>query len=184
MTRQEAIQLLHTCVKNERMLNHCYATEAVMRVLARRLGRNEEQWAMAGLLHDLDVELTNADLKVHGREAERILRERAVDEEIIDAVVMHNETLTGKKRATEFQHALAAGETITGMIVATALVYPDKKLGSVKPKSITKRMKEKAFAASINRDIILECEDIGLPLEEFVQLSLEAMKGIAAQLGL
>jgi predicted hydrolase (HD superfamily) len=70
------------------------------------------------------------------------------------------------------------------MIVATALVYPDKKLGSVKPKSITKRMKEKAFAASINRDIILECEDIGLPLEEFVQLSLEAMKGIAAQLGL
>ena len=132
------------------MLNHCYATEAVMRAIARRLGRDEERWAIAGLLHDLDVELTNANLTVHGRETERVLRERAVDEEIIDAIVMHNETLTGKKRATEFQHALAAGETITGMIVATALVYPDKKLGSVKPKSITKRMKEKAFAASVN----------------------------------
>jgi putative nucleotidyltransferase with HDIG domain len=184
MTRPEAIQLLQTYVKNERMLNHCYAAEAVMRALAQKLDRNEERWAMAGLLHDLDVELTNADLKVHGTETERILRERGVDEEIIDAIVMHNEALTGKKRATEFQHALAAAETITGMIVATALVYPDKKLASVKPKSITKRMKERAFAASVNRDTILECEDIGVSLEEFVQLSLEAMKGIATQLGL
>jgi putative nucleotidyltransferase with HDIG domain len=184
MTRQEATQLLQTYVKNERMLNHCYATEAVMMALAQKLGRNEEQWAMAGLLHDLDIELTNADLKVHGKETERILREKGVDEEIIDTIVMHNETLTGKKRTSEFQHALAAGETITGMIVATALVYPDKKLESVKPKSVTKRMKEKAFAASVNRDIIMECELIGVPLEEFVQLSLEAMKGIATQLGL
>ena len=184
MTRQEAIQLLQMYVKNERMLNHCYATEAVMRVLAQKLGRDEERWAMAGLLHDLDIELTNADLNVHGKETERILTEQGIDEDIIDAIVTHNETLTGKKRTSEFQHALAAGETITGMIVATALVYPDKKLGSVKPKSITKRMKEKAFAASVNRDIIMECEDIGVPLEEFVQLSLEAMKGIATQLGL
>jgi len=184
MTRQEAIQLLQTYVKNERMLNHCYATEAVMRALARKLGGDEERWALAGLLHDLDVELSNADLKVHGKEAERILRARDVDEEIIDAVAMHNETFTGKKRATRIQHALAAGETITGLIVATALVYPDKKLESVKPKSITKRMKEKAFAASVNRDIIMECETIGLPLEEFVQLSLDAMKGIAAEIGL
>ena len=68
--------------------------------------------------------------------------------------------------------------------MATALVYPDKKLESVKPKSITKRMKERAFAASVNRDIIMECENIGVPLEEFVQLSLDAMKGIAAEIGL
>ncbi len=184
MTRQEAVELLQTYVKNERMLNHCYATEAVMRALAQKLGGNEEQWAMAGLLHDLDVEITNADLNVHGKEAERILRERGVDEEIIDAIVMHNETFTGEKRSSLIQHALAAGETITGLIVATALVYPDKKLESVKAKSVTKRMKEKAFAASVNRDIIMECEEIGVPLEEFAQLSLEAMKGIAAQLGL
>ena len=184
MTRQESVELLQTYVKNERMLNHCLATEAVMRALARKLGGNEEQWAMAGLLHDLDVEITNADLKVHGKEAERILRERGVDEEIIDAIVMHNETFTGKKRTSRFQHALAAGETITGLIVATALVYPDKKLESVKAKSVTKRMKEKTFAASVNRDIIMECEEIGLPLEEFAQLSLEAMKSIAGELGL
>jgi len=184
MSRDAALELLQTHVKNDRMLNHCYATEAVMRALARKLGRDEEQWAFAGLLHDLDVELTNADLTIHGRETERLLRERGVDEESIDAIVMHNEVVTEKKRVTEFQHALAAGETITGMIVATALVYPDKKLASVKTKSVTKRMKEKAFAASVNRDIIRECETIGVPLEEFVELSLEAMRGIADRLGL
>jgi len=184
MSRDDALELLLRYVKNDRMLNHCYATEAVMRALARRLGHDEEQWARAGLLHDLDIELTNADLTLHGRETERILREQGLDEESIDAIVMHNEVVTGKKRATGFQHALAAGETITGMIVATALVYPDKKLASVKTKSVTKRMKEKAFAASVNRDIILECEKIGIPLEEFVELSLEAMRNIADRLGL
>ncbi len=184
MTRNEAVQLLHSYVKNERMLNHCYATEVVMKALARRVSQDEEKWGIAGLLHDLDIELTGADLNEHGRETKRILEEQGLDPEIITAIVMHNETFAHEKRSTQFQHALAAGETITGMIVATALVYPDKKLESVKPKSITKRMKEKAFAASVNRDIIMECEVVGVPLEEFVQLSLEAMKSIAPQLGL
>jgi predicted hydrolase (HD superfamily) len=97
---------------------------------------------------------------------------------------MHNEAVCGVARNTEFQHALAAGETITGLIVATALVYPDKKIASVRVKSITKRMKEKAFAASVNRDTIRECEKIGLSLDEFVGLSLGAMQGIADRLGL
>jgi predicted hydrolase (HD superfamily) len=86
MTRQDAVDLLHQYVKNERMLSHCYASEAVMRALARRLGQDEEQWGMAGLLRDLDVELVNADLNVHGLEAEKILREKGADPDIIDAV--------------------------------------------------------------------------------------------------
>ncbi len=184
ITRQDAVDLLHQYVKNERMLSHCYASEAVMRALARRLGQNEDQWGMAGLLHDLDVELVNADLSVHGLEAEKMLQEKGADPDVIDAVKMHNEKATGKMRSTPFQHALAAGETITGLIVATAMVYPDKKIASVKPKSIIKRMKEKAFAASVNRDNILECEKIGLSLEEFVQLSLQSMTEISDQLGL
>lgn len=97
---------------------------------------------------------------------------------------MHNEIPHGKKRTTEFQHALAAAETITGLIVATTLVYPDKKLSSVKAKSVLKRMKERAFAASVSRENIMECEEIGIPLNEFVELSVDAMKGIAPQLGL
>ena len=109
---------------------------------------------------------------------------QGLDPEIVDAVKMHNEAACGTPRQTEFQHALAAGETVTGFIVATTLVYPDKKIASVKVKSVTKRMKEKAFAASVNRDTIRECEKIGLSLDEFVEISLGAMRGIADRLGL
>ncbi len=182
--REEALELLGRYIKNERMINHCRASEAVMRALARRLGRDEEKWGLAGLLHDLDVELCNADLSVHGLETERILKEKGLDAELIDAIRMHNETAAGAKRSTEFQHALAAGETITGLIIATAMVYPDRKVASVKGKSVVKRMKEKAFAASVSRENILECEKIGIPLEEFVELSLKAMNEISEQLGL
>ena len=184
MTRDEAEELLKRYVKNERMLDHSYASEAVLRALARRLGRDEEKWGLAGLLHDIDIEVVGGDLARHGLEALPILTEAGIDPEIVDAVQMHNEMVSGTVRTTEFQHALAAGETITGMIVATALVYPDRKIASVKVKSITKRMKEKAFAASVNRETIRECEKIGLPLDEFVEISLGAMQGIAGRLGL
>ena len=184
MERQEALDLLKQYVRNERMINHCLASEAVMRALARRLGRDEEQWGLAGLLHDLDMELCNADLNVHCLETERILKEKGLDPEIIDAIKMHNEKAAGKARSTEFQHALAAGETVTGLIIATTMVYPDKKIASVKGKSVVKRMKEKAFAASVSRENILECEKIGIPLEDFVEISLKAMNRISDQLGL
>jgi putative nucleotidyltransferase with HDIG domain len=184
MTREDAMELLKHYIKNDRMLNHSYATEAVMRALARRLGHSEEKWGIAGLLHDLDLELVNGDLSLHTRETEKILREKGFDPDIIDAITMHNEDAWGAKRSSLFHHALAASETITGMIVATALVYPDKKLSSVKAKSVTKRMKEKLFAASVNRDTIMECERLGLSLDEFAEICLQAMKEISGQLGL
>jgi putative nucleotidyltransferase with HDIG domain len=184
MTRDDAEELLKRYVKNERMLDHSFAAEAVLRALARRLGRDEEKWGLAGLLHDIDIEVVGGDLTRHGCEAVPILTEAGIDPEIIDAVKMHNEAVCGVMRSTEFQHALAAGETVTGLVVATALVYPDKKIAGVKVKSITKRMKERAFAASVNRDTIRECEKIGLPLDEFVGIALAAMQGIAGRLGL
>ena len=184
ITRGEAIQLLEEYVENDNMIKHCFAAEAVLGALAARLGEDAGQWAMAGLLHDLDVEITNADLNVHGLESAKILAQRDVDPEIVDAVRLHNEVSAVEKRSTIFQHALAAGETITGLIIATTLVYPDKRLASVKPKSIVKRMKEKAFAASVNRDIIRECETIGIPLAEFAEISLKAMQSISDELGL
>ncbi len=183
ITRNEAVKMLDENIKSENMRKHCYASEAVMKALARRLGENEEEWALAGLLHDIDVEITNADPKTHGPYAEKMLTGK-VPPEVIDAIIMHNEMATGKERTTKFQHALAAGETITGLITATALVYPDKKIASVKPKSVTKRMKQKAFAASVKRENILECELIGIPLNEFAELSLNAMKEIDNELGL
>jgi uncharacterized protein len=184
MKRDDALNLLQQYVKNEKMIIHSLCSEAVLRALARKLDRDEEKWGLAGLLHDLDVELTNAEPTIHALKTAEILSEKGIDAEIVDAVKMHNEMATGLERMTEFQHALAAGETVTGLIYATALVYPDKKIAAVKTKSVTKRMKEKAFAASVNRDHILECEKIGLPLDEFVDISIKAMQEISDQIGL
>jgi putative nucleotidyltransferase with HDIG domain len=184
ITREKAVELLERYIQNVRMRNHCYAAEAVMRALAAKLGRDVDQWGLAGLLHDLDVEITNADPAIHGLETARILAEQGVDAEVVEAVKLHNEKASGIKRSKEFHHALAAGETITGLIVATALVYPDKKLAGVKTQSITKRMKEKAFAASVDRSKILECELVGLSLDEFAELSLQAMQSISSKIGL
>ena len=183
ISRQEAIELLESHIKAENMRKHCLASEAVLRAVARRLGKNEDEYGLAGLLHDIDVEITNADPKTHGPYSEKILKGK-VSDEMLDAIVMHNEMATGLSRTNIFQHALAAGETITGLITATALVYPDKKLASVKPKSVTKRMKQKAFAASVKRENILECEEIGIPINEFAELSLNAMRTISDELGL
>ncbi len=183
ISREEAVKLLNENVFSENMLKHCYASEAVMRGIAIKLGRNEEEFGIAGLLHDIDVEITNADPYTHGPYAEKLLKGKITDE-MLSAIIMHNEVATGKERSTEFQHALAAGETITGLITATTLVYPDKKIASVKPNSVTKRMKQKAFAASVKRENILECEKIGIPLEEFVEISISSMAEISDVLGL
>jgi putative nucleotidyltransferase with HDIG domain len=184
VSRDESVALLKEHVKSENMLKHCLATEAVLRALARKLGEDEELWGIAGLLHDLDVEATAGNMSSHGVRAEEVLLAKGYPPELAAAVKMHNATAFGLARSEKFHHALAAGETITGLITATALVYPDKKLSSVKTSSIVKRMKETKFAAAVNRDIIRECEKIGIPLNEFAELALNEMRGIADQLGL
>lgn len=184
ITRERALQLVKQHLTNPNLVKHSLATEAVLRALARHFGEDEELWGLTGLLHDLDAQATGDDLSIHTHQTVEILRGEGVAEEIIEAIRMHNEHAHGDKRSERFHHALAAGETITGLITATALVYPDKKLASVKPKSVRKRYKEKLFAAGANREIIAECELIGLPLPEFCDLCLEAMQGIAADLGL
>lgn len=184
LPRNEALALLRKYIRNERMIAHSLSSEAVMRALALRLGRDAEKWAQAGLLHDLDVEITEANPHLHALETARILTEMGIDSDVVDAIRMHNEMATGEERTTEFQHALAAGETITGLITATTTVYPDKKVASVKPKSVVKRMKEKAFAASVRREVIMECEKIGIPLDEFAAISVAAMAEIGEEIGL
>ena len=184
LNRDIALSLVHQYISNEKMIFHCLASEAVLKGLARKLGHDEEKWGLAGLLHDLDVENTNAEPTVHGTQTEVLLKDYTIDPEILDAIRMHNECSSGKERSTEFQYALAAGETITGLIFATTYVYPDKKLACVKPKSVVKRMKEKMFAASVSRETILECEKIGIPADEFVALAIESMIPVAGELGL
>lgn len=134
-------------------------------------------------MHDIDVEITDGDPKTHGLKARELLAGK-IDEDSILAIEMHNEMATGKPREKKFDKALASAETISGFITAVALIYPDKKLASVKPKSIKKRIKELRFAARVDRDIIRECEDIGVPLDEFIGISLKAMQQVSDKLGL
>jgi len=184
INRERSLELLKQHLNSPNLIKHCLASEAVMRALARHFSEDEELWGLTGLLHDLDAELTLDDPASHTHETVRILREEGVSEEIIEAIRMHNEHAHEDKRSEHFHHALAAGETITGLIIAAARVYPDKKLGSVKPKSVRKRYKEKQFAAGADRAIIAECEIIGLAIPEFCDLCLAAMQGISADLGL
>jgi putative nucleotidyltransferase with HDIG domain len=185
MDRDEALKLLHENLRSENLRKHCYATEAVMRRLARAKGEDEDLWGLTGLLHDLDLELTDNDMSRHGEVAADLLEDRGATPQMVEAVRMHNaEGLGLGERKTTFQHSLAASETLTGLIVAAALVRPDKKLAGVKVKSLRKRMKEKAFARGARREVIMECEQAGFELVEFLGLSLEAMQAISEQLGL
>jgi len=180
--REYYLDLLHKHISNPKMIAHCIASEAILRALAKKFNENEDVWGIAGLLHDIDVEITEGDARKHAVVGADMLKDE-LPVDAVDAIKMHNEEATGMERSGLFQHALAAGETVSGLIFATALVYPDKKIASVKAKSVVKRMKEKKFAASVNRETILECEKIGIPIDEFVQLALDALKPIATEIG-
>lgn len=184
LNRESALTLLKSYIHNEKLMYHCLASEAVMKAVARHLGQNEELWGLAGLLHDIDAEITDGDMKLHALKGSEILREAGFDAAIFETILMHNEEASGKQRSSTIEHALAASETITGLIYATALIYPDKKISSIKYESVTKRMGQKAFAASVRREVILECEKIGIQLTEFVKISVDAMRSISNQIGL
>jgi putative nucleotidyltransferase with HDIG domain len=184
LTRDEAHALLCEHVGAENLRKHCLATEAILRALARRLGEDEELWGITGLVHDLDFETTADAPAEHTKHTCEVLADKGFPEHTLQAVREHNAEALGIPRESRLGIALACGETITGLIVATALVYPDKKLASVKPKSVRKRMKKKDFARAVSREIIGECERIGIALDDFVELSLEAMQSVAADLGL
>ncbi|MEW6274627.1 MAG: HDIG domain-containing metalloprotein [Bacillota bacterium] len=183
-TEEELYRLFNERVATDNLRKHCQATRAIMEKLAERLGKNKLIWGWAGLLHDLDFEETKDAPEKHGLVTARLLAERGVNETIISAIKAHNAEALGVPRVSPLDYALSCGETITGLIVAAALVRPDKKLAGVEPKSIRKRMKEKAFARNVNRETIMLCEHLGMSVDDFISLSLEAMKGISDELGL
>ena len=184
MDRQEALELLDQHINADQLRKHCLATEAVMRALAEHLGEPIDLWGIAGLLHDLDFEETAEKPEKHGRRTAAILADTDLPVEVVDAIKAHNAEALGVRREAKLDFALTCAESITGLIVATALVYPDKRLASVKPKSILKRMKQKDFARRVNRNLIQLCEEIQVPLQDFAALSLRAMQGISGELGL
>ncbi len=183
MTRQEALTELKKYVNNKNLLNHMYACEAVMARLAHHFDQDEGEWAMAGLMHDIDYDQTKDSPDVHSLRGAEILTELGFSPEVTNAVKVHNER-HGLPRLSLMDKALYATDPLTGLIVAGALIRPEKKLAAVKVDSLLKRFNEKSFARGANREQIAACSELGLSLEQFITLGLEAMQGIANDLGL
>ncbi len=183
MTREEALNLLKKYVKNNNLIKHMLATEAIMKALARRLNGNEELWGITGLLHDIDYELTEKEPEKHSLLSEEILKPYNLPSEMIEAIKAHNE-IHGFPRNSLLAKALYAIDPLTGLIVASALVHPDKRLDPLDTEFILKKFKEKSFARGANREQIKSCEELGLNLDEFIGIGLSAMKRISKELNL
>jgi putative nucleotidyltransferase with HDIG domain len=186
VTREDAWQLVNEFTENQNLVRHMLAVEAGMRAYARKFGEDEELWGIVGLIHDFDYE-QNPDLTVEGHPVTgaRILRERNWPEEMVRAVLSHASEYTGVPRESLMEMALYAVDDLTGLLVAVALVRPSKDIRDVKLKSVRKKWKDKAFAAAVSREEIENAAaDLGVGLNEHIQLVLDAMKAIAPELGL
>ena len=182
LNRDEILDSIHGNVQNKNMIKHMLATEAIMRALARKLGENEEEWGITGLIHDIDVELVEGDMSSHGKLSADIAQELGANETMAHAILCHNEA-HGVPRETKLDKALFCADPLSGLITAAALVRPDK-LSGLTTKSVIKRFREKSFAAGANREQVAQCQEIGLEMEEFIGLGIEAMQGIAPDLEL
>ncbi len=183
MDREDALKAIRNSVKNENLVKHMLATEAIMGSFAKHFGENEDEWGLAGLLHDIDIEVTEGDMNIHSRRSAEMAKQLGVSDAVAHAILCHNEA-HGTPFDTMMDKALFCADPLTGLITAGALVRPDKKLASIEVESIRKRFNEKSFAAGANREQIASCSSLGLELDEFIEIGLKAMQEIAAELGL
>jgi len=183
MSREDAWGLLCEYTKNPGLRKHGLAVEAAMRAYARKYGEDEEKWAIVGLLHDFDYEV-HPTLDQHPIEGSKILRERGYPEDVIYAVLCHADHLELERKSL-MDKAIYAVDELTGLIIAVALVKPNKSLAEVDAPSVRKKMKDKGFARSVNReDIVKGAAALGVELDEHVAFVIEAMKPVAGELGL
>ena len=181
-TREEALALMHEQVESESLRRHMYSVEAACRAYARRFGEDEDTYGLAGLLHDFDYEKHPDEHPLVGA---RILRERGWPEEVVHAIEAHYEARTGVAPASRLDRTLRACDEITGLITAAALVRPSRSLADLEAKSVLKKMKDRQFAAGVDReDVRRAAEELGVEMAEHVQFVIEAMRAVAPQLGL
>lgn len=182
MTREEGLQLLKQYVENKNLLKHMYAVEAIMGGLARHFGEDELLWSLTGLLHDIDYDKTKDDPEQHSIVGAEILEEAGYPGELVYAVKAHGRHAF--TRNSLLDKALYAADPLSGLIVAGALIRPEKKLEPVDVAFLMNRFSEKSFARGASREQIATCLELGLSLEEFVGIGLESMKLIHKELGL
>src|SRR5436309_3278500 len=177
MSREEAVELLHQYTQSESLRKHAYAVEAAMRAYAPKLGGDEEQWGLVGLLHDFDYERW-PEPPEHTRQGAVILREQGLPEEIIRAILSHAEW-NEIPRETAMQKTLFAVDELAGFVTAVAYVRPSRKLADVDVPAVKKKMKDKAFARAVRREDITEgAATLGVPLDEHIATVISAMQAI------
>ena len=175
MQREVAFNLLVKHLKNDNLIKHSIAVEVIMKALAEKLEQDSEKFALAGLLHDIDYDDTVNDPSRHALLGAEILEGQQIEEDIIYAVKAHN-AYHGLVRRSLLDKALYAADPVSGFITAAALIRPDKDLAEVKLKSLKKRFKESSFAKGASREQMATCVDLGLELDEFLSIALEAMR--------
>lgn len=183
MDRENTIDFLHQHVKTDMLMKHLLSVEASMRGYARKFGEDEDRWGIAGLLHDFDWEICPApeDHPTYGSE---ILREHGYPEDIIRAVLTHGDH-TEIPRESLMEHTLYAVDELSGFVRAVALVRPSRSLDDVTPRSVRRKMKDKAFAKDVNRDdIIRGADELGVDLDEHIAFVVESMKTVAERIDL
>lgn len=186
MHRSQAIQLLNDHIQNNNLRRHCLAVGATMKALAHRLGGDPDEWEILGIIHDSDWEETKDDITQHTKVTLNRLRELGYEGPLVHALQSHNTRHTALAEVeTPMEWALECCDELTGFIVAVTLVSPSKKIADVSVESILKKFPQKAFAAAVDRTQISLCEEkLGIPLPEFVQITLTAMQEIADDIGL
>ncbi len=190
ITRDQAQKLIDEHITTDWLKLHMRETEVIMRALAQKLGEDEDLWGLTGLLHDLDFDKIDIkDPKDHGTLTCEMLKDEFsedVPEKMLNAIKSHVEELghLGVKRETKLDYALSAAENLSGFLVACALVMPDKKIKSVKTKSVVKKLKQKSFAAKVNRQFIYDIEKADISLEELIDIALEELCKISDEIGL
>jgi putative nucleotidyltransferase with HDIG domain len=187
-TRDEAIALQHEYTQSDSLRKHMLAVEAAMRAYAARYGEDPDRWGLAGLIHDFDYErFPNAEhspTEGHPAQGVRILRERGWPDDVLQAIMGHA-TYSGVARESRMARALFAVDELTGLVTATALVRPSRSINEVDARAVRKKMKDKAFAKGVSRDdVVLGAQELGVDLDEHIQFVIDAMRGVAASLGL
>ncbi|HHY63988.1 MAG TPA: HDIG domain-containing protein [Clostridiaceae bacterium] len=183
MDRSRALEELSLRIENENIIKHSLAVEAIMRKLAAHFNEDDNLWGITGLVHDIDYERIEGKMELHGKMGGDILEGLDADETIVYAVRAHN-PMNGLPRRRKIDKALYCADPMAGLIIACALILPEKKLKNVDTKFILNRFNDKGFARGANREQIASCSELGLTLEEFASISLEALKEISDQLGL
>ena len=183
MIREEALNSIKANVSNKSLVKRMLAAEAIMRALAKRFGEDEEEWGLSGLLHDIDMELTEGDIHSHSRLGADLVREMGASEAMAHAILCHN-PVHGVPLETRFDKALFCAAPLADLINAAARVGPYKKLAGLVAEAVMKKFQQKDFAPQVDRQQISRCSELGLELDEFIVLGLKAMQGIAKELGL